>query len=70
WFGTYISVMKDIFAIPAPELGINMKPYSVCIEALGEPACNPRKHCSVEDVPRQSTEEALAVIVTANHGSI
>jgi len=37
----------------------------VCIEAFGEPACNPVKHCSVEDVPGLSAEEALALVVSA-----
>jgi hypothetical protein len=35
------------------------------IDAFGEPACNPAKHCSVEDVPGLSPEEALAFVVSA-----
>lgn len=42
-----------------------MKPCNVCIEAFGEPACDPVKHCSVEDIPGLSPEEALALIVSA-----
>jgi hypothetical protein len=46
-------------------VGINVKPCSACIEAFGEPACNPVKHCSVEDVPGLSPEEALAFVISA-----
>ena len=60
-----ICVIKDIFAVPATDVGINMKPCNVCIDAFGEPACNPAKHCSVEDVPGLSPEEALAFVVSA-----
>jgi hypothetical protein len=63
-------VIKYILVVTATDVGINMKPCSVCIEAFGEPACNPMKHCSVEDVPGLSPEEALSVIVAANRGSI
>jgi hypothetical protein len=45
-------------------VGINVKPCNVCIEAFGEPACKPAKHCSVEDVPGLSAEEALALVVS------
>ena len=48
-----------------PDLGINMKPCNVCIEAFDGPACLPMKHCSVEDVPGLSAEEALALVVSA-----
>ena len=46
-------------------MGINVKPCGVCIEAFGEPACNLVKHCSVEDVPGLSSEDALALVVSA-----
>ncbi|MBL7080619.1 hypothetical protein ISS39_09870 [Candidatus Bathyarchaeota archaeon] len=42
-----------------------MKPCNACIEAFGEPACTPMKHCSVEDVPSLSPEEALTLMVSA-----
>jgi hypothetical protein len=64
-----IYVIKCIFDVPAADMGIKVKPCSVCIEAFGEPACNPVKHCSVDDVPGLSPEEALTVIVTINRGS-
>jgi len=60
-----IYVIKYIFVVPATDVGINLKPCNVCIDAFGEPACNPVKHCSVEDVPGLSAEEALALIVSA-----
>jgi hypothetical protein len=59
-----IHIIKDIFAFPATDLGINVKPCSVCIEAFGEPACNSMKHCSLEDIPGLSPEEALTLIVS------
>ena len=68
-----IYVIKDIFAIPVTDVGITVKPCRVCIEAFGEPACNLGKHCSVEDVPGLSPEEALALVVseaTVQHRSI
>ena len=60
-----IYVIKYIFAVPATGVGINVKPCNACIEAFGEPACNPMKHCSIEDVPGLSPEEALAHVVSA-----
>jgi len=41
-----------------------MKPCNLCIETFGEPACIPLKHCSVEDVPGQSAEEALVLVAS------
>ncbi len=60
-----IHVIKYIFTVPATGVGINVKPCNACIEAFGEPACNPMKHCSIEDVPGLSPEEALAHVISS-----
>lgn len=65
-YGYFLNIyaIKYIFSIPAADVGITVKPCRVCIEAFGEPTCNVGKHCSVEDIPGQSPEEAMSLAVS------